>query len=491
MPNLNPGDNNPSPGATRQQPAPTPAPPPSVIDIITKVAKSLGLPPELALAIAYHESGLNPYAVGDNGTSFGLYQLHEGGELGSHTAAWAHDVYNNALTALTVVKKVYDQNPSADWGQIAAQAQRPQDPASYAASIDSILTDSGSNADWFSQQVNAASQPYTPQVSQHFQQTVGQAPSSNGQAGLTAQLTQQQLAAGLSQDGFVIGLIDHTPELKNIFQEALQKNWSIQETMVALQNSHWYQTHSQAQQQYAEMQYSSPKQLQRKVQQTANDLSQMAHSLGVTIDPKALEGIATNVVKNGLDQTEQVAALVKGFKYNGQGNLLGQSGSDVDTLKQLASEYAVGVTNQQVQSMVQRMLTGNLSPDDVLNFFKTQALSKFPQLKQQFDQGLTVADVASPYKQEMAKLWNDDPNTASNIPTENPTIMKALQQNTPKGAQLMPIWQFQQMLKQDPRWLKTTNARDSLMDSTTSLLQNMGLISGGVNVGSLGSSANG
>jgi len=74
----------------------------------------------------------------------------------------------------------------------------------------------------------------------------------------------------------------------------------------------------------------------------------------------------------------------------------------------------------------------------------------------------------------------------------DPTILKALQQPTAEGThQLMPIWQFQEMLKQDPRWLKTVNARDSLMDSATGLLANMGLISGGVNVGALGSQANG
>jgi hypothetical protein len=41
------------------------------------LAASVGFPdPELAAAVAMAESGGNPFAVGDGGTSFGLWQIH-------------------------------------------------------------------------------------------------------------------------------------------------------------------------------------------------------------------------------------------------------------------------------------------------------------------------------------------------------------------------------------------------------------------------------
>lgn len=107
---------------------------------ITSVAKRLGVPPAVALAIAQHESGLNPQSVGDHGTSFGLYQLHQGGELGSHTSQWAFNPTNNAMTALSVVANVAKANPGKDWGWIAAAAQRPANPGAYANAIDSLLS---------------------------------------------------------------------------------------------------------------------------------------------------------------------------------------------------------------------------------------------------------------------------------------------------------------------------------------------------------------
>ena len=123
-----------------------------VIDSITKVAEADHIDPNLAIAIARQESGLDPYRVGDQGTSFGLFQLHKGGEL---PAAWAAGPYvaghggsipikatdptANAQVALSVVQSVQNAHPTWSPGQIAAAAQRPADQPGYARSINSMI----------------------------------------------------------------------------------------------------------------------------------------------------------------------------------------------------------------------------------------------------------------------------------------------------------------------------------------------------------------
>ncbi len=68
------------------------------------------------------ESGGNNKAVGDGGTSFGLFQLHQGGELpAGWTPEQAFDPRANAEVALSV----FAQQNGSDPGQIAASAQRP------------------------------------------------------------------------------------------------------------------------------------------------------------------------------------------------------------------------------------------------------------------------------------------------------------------------------------------------------------------------------
>ena len=110
-----------------------------VISAIYAAADQNGVPRQLAIAIARVESGLNPRAVGDGGTSFGLYQLHQGGELGSLTPSQAFDPYTNASVSLRQVGAVYRQHPNADPGTIAAMAQRPANQAAYARAVDNVL----------------------------------------------------------------------------------------------------------------------------------------------------------------------------------------------------------------------------------------------------------------------------------------------------------------------------------------------------------------
>lgn len=62
----------------------------SVQALITQLARKYGVDPRAALAIASVEGGFHG-SVGDNGTSFGPFQLHEGGALPhGRGAGWAN-----------------------------------------------------------------------------------------------------------------------------------------------------------------------------------------------------------------------------------------------------------------------------------------------------------------------------------------------------------------------------------------------------------------
>lgn len=71
----------------------------STAQAIANVYARYGLNPAGGIAVGLGESNLNPSAIGDNNTSFGTFQLHQGGALGSHTQAWANDPTNAATMA--------------------------------------------------------------------------------------------------------------------------------------------------------------------------------------------------------------------------------------------------------------------------------------------------------------------------------------------------------------------------------------------------------
>lgn len=122
-----------------------------------QAAQEMGVPVAIALALVAQETGggFDPNSQGDydangNPTSFGLAQLHQGGELddsGLDSTTALADPVENVKVALRQVQKVMQQHPDWSYGQIVAAAQRPADQTGYAASVnawvDQIQTGQG------------------------------------------------------------------------------------------------------------------------------------------------------------------------------------------------------------------------------------------------------------------------------------------------------------------------------------------------------------
>lgn len=118
----------------------------AVFKAIARASAVRGVDPVLAAAAAEQESGFATHAKGDFGwfdkaggfhpddakhpknknshyTSFGLYQLHEHGELGNMTRKQAYDPYLNSLVALKNFAIVAKAHPHWSPGHIALVAQ--------------------------------------------------------------------------------------------------------------------------------------------------------------------------------------------------------------------------------------------------------------------------------------------------------------------------------------------------------------------------------
>lgn len=105
--------------------------PPNGLAAIKQAAAANGLDWRPLAAIAHHESGLDPNAVGDQGTSFGLFQLHQGGALPRGTpASQATNPLWNANFAARAVKGLNIQGlPVAQQiAQISRRFERPANP---------------------------------------------------------------------------------------------------------------------------------------------------------------------------------------------------------------------------------------------------------------------------------------------------------------------------------------------------------------------------
>jgi hypothetical protein len=108
---------------------------PSVASLIRAYSRRYGIDPRAALAVARQEGGLRWGAVGDSGTSYGPFQLHEGGALPrGRNAAWA----NSPSGIAYAVQRMAASGARGLTGRAAVEAivrnfERPADPGSEIA----------------------------------------------------------------------------------------------------------------------------------------------------------------------------------------------------------------------------------------------------------------------------------------------------------------------------------------------------------------------
>lgn len=117
------------------------------IQRIIQAAVDVGVDPIVAVATALEEGGgrilpatqVNRDASG-KGIDYGPFQLNTTGEAAGHSKAELQDAYTNARIALSAFASWMRAHPGVtDAGQIAAGAQRPTNPSSYAAGVDAYV----------------------------------------------------------------------------------------------------------------------------------------------------------------------------------------------------------------------------------------------------------------------------------------------------------------------------------------------------------------
>ena len=100
---------------------------------IKVAARKYGLDETAMLQVAQAESGLNPQNISDGGTSFGLFQLHQGGALGNMSNAQARrylDPYLNADFAARQMRQMglHKFKGAAAVEQMVRRFERPANP---------------------------------------------------------------------------------------------------------------------------------------------------------------------------------------------------------------------------------------------------------------------------------------------------------------------------------------------------------------------------
>lgn len=282
-----------------------------------------------------------------------------------------------------------------------------------------------------------------------------------------AQLDMQTLA----QDyGIAYNVLNAIPDLKKVFGEAVAGSWSTAKFTSELQNTEWYKSNSDSQRQMILLQKTDPATYRQNVQQKLMQIQELATAVGASLTPRNLNNLAILALSTNMSDEQITHALGGYIQMTKDGHFGGAAGQAEMNMRGLAANLGLSLTDQQVSSYATRIATGQSTLEDMQGFLRSQAASKYPAYAKDIQAGANLSDLAQQYVSTYNNTLEQSGTTLS-----NPTIQSALQYKDAQGnpAQL-PVWQFEQMLKQDPRWQQTNNARESLMSSAKQVLSDFG-----------------
>lgn len=285
----------------------------------------------------------------------------------------------------------------------------------------------------------------------------------------TTVLDPQTLA---QEYGFAYSMLTGIPELNKLFQQAVAAQWSPQRFTAGLMATTWYQTHSAAQRAFIAEGFADPTTQQQQIQSQLANVYSMAAKFGAEVPANIAQQLANQYLQNGWNDTQLQTALSKYIQYNQFGGLGGASGQEEMTLRGLANNNGVTLSNSWILNTARAIANNTTTVEDAEAYIRKQAENLFPSYRAQIGAGQNMSDLAAPYMQDYQKLLEVGPNQTTLFDS---TLNKALTYVDPTGkTSAMPLWQFDNILRSDPRWKKTQNAQDSTMAVAHQVLQQFG-----------------
>lgn len=147
--------------------------------------------------------------------------------------------------------------------------------------------------------------------------------------------------------------------------------------------------------------------------------------------------------------------------------------STVTRLRAFAQANGLDLPEEYVAQQAGSIVAGQTSPDELEGKLRdTYVASAYPAWADQIKAGQNVSDLAAPYIGAMASTLG---LPQSGVTVNDKVIQKALAAVDAKGnPAVMPMWQFKEQLKKDPRWQYTDQAWDEVGGLADGLLQRMG-----------------
>lgn len=150
--------------------------------------------------------------------------------------------------------------------------------------------------------------------------------------------------------------------------------------------------------------------------------------------------------------------------------LAGDVGKQLNEFQQL---NGIKLSDDFIARAQRKVVNGEATYADIDKQLRRNRLAvQFPAFKDEIMEGMNISDLAAPYLDTASQMLEVPGNQ---IGLDDPMVKKALQYSTQDGNPAKkPMWEFEQELRQDPRWQYTDNAYATYENAVQTSLTQMG-----------------
>lgn len=295
------------------------------------------------------------------------------------------------------------------------------------------------------------------------------------------QLSREELAA---QYQSAVGIIYSVPEIRGVFEQALNEGWTPDRFKAAVQNSDWFRSNDE----YARVAWARETMggadWDTTIENARNQIRARATALGAEVTQQEIDALARRYLYEGWGESTRQMLLDQALSEEisfvpderGVSRLMGGAADLQDSLRTLAMANGVNLTDNWYLSAAKSVASGLTDPGYWERDIREQAASRFPGYREKIMMGMNTYDLANPYIRMMSEELEIDPFAVS---LDDPYIIQALG-NTDEQGNFSPmnLWDFQKKLRQDPRWENTLKAQNEITSTTGRIMQMFGLMGG-------------
>ena len=273
--------------------------------------------------------------------------------------------------------------------------------------------------------------------------------------------------SGAAADPMLVGIteamITAHPELAQVRNLYVSGNYAA--AINALYSSNFYKNTGSVAFTNEEMRVNQPGVYTTTInEQWLPTLRNYATQQGLKISDATLNSISQKAMSLGLTPSSAgTLELFRGKDSTGQPYITGIAGGQAATARNniatANADYNVKYNQDWIDKAAASVADGATTEQYWTDQIKNLAKSKYAPWASQIDAGLSIKQIASPYIQTLASRWGV---SADSINLDEPILNQGLQGTDPTKPAAVPLWNFDKMAMQDPRWAVSKDAMDTL-----------------------------